>query len=82
MSYPGEIANLSSPYPEFSNGVPLMELYGNRNVDPSRSPCLKTVDGKRFECCDFFVLRPVLLENAPFSLAIRQLSDTQLVELG
>ena len=46
-----------------------MELYWNRNVDPSRSPCLKTVDRKCFECRNFLVLRPVLLKTAYFNSA-------------
>ena len=39
-SYPAEIAYFNSPNQELSNGVGLVELYSNRNVDPSRSPCL------------------------------------------
>ena len=51
----------------------LMELYRNRNVDPCRSPCLKIVNGKRFERRNFSVLPPVLLKNAYFSSANREL---------
>ena len=82
-SYPGEISHLNSPNRELSNRVRLVELYSNKIVDPSRSPCFKTVDEKRFECCNFLVLRPVLLKNAYFSSANRQLFiAVQLVELG
>ena len=43
---------------------------------------LKTVDKKSFERRNFLVLRPVLLKNAYFSSANRQLSiDVQHVEL-
>ena len=44
-------------------------------VDPSRSPCFKIVNGKRFEQRNFSVLRPVLLKNAYFSSANRELSN-------
>ena len=77
-SYPAEIAYLSSPNWELSNGVRLVLLYWNKNVDLSRSPCLKTVDGKRFERRNFLVLCPVLLKNAYFSSANRQLSNNVL----
>ena len=40
-SYPGEIAYFSSPNRELMNGVWLVELCWNENVDPSRSQCLK-----------------------------------------
>ena len=33
-SHPGEIAYLNSPNRQLSNGARVMELYGNRNVDP------------------------------------------------
>ena len=33
-SYPAEIAYFNSPNRKLSNGVRLMELYWNRNVDP------------------------------------------------
>ena len=46
MSYPGEIAYLNSPNRELSNGARVMELYRNRNVNPSRSPCFKAIDRK------------------------------------
>ena len=74
-SYPAEIAYLNSPNRELSNGVRIMELYWNRNVDLSRSPCLNTVDRMRFERRNFLVLRPVLLKIAYFNSANRQLSD-------
>ena len=45
-SYPAEIAYFNSPNRELSNGVQLMALYWSKIVDPSRSPCLKTVDKK------------------------------------
>ena len=48
-SYSAEIAYFNSPNRELSNGVLVMELYGHRNVDPSRSPCLKIVNRKSFE---------------------------------
>ena len=70
-SYSGEIAYLNSPDGELSNFVQLMELYGNRNVDPSRSPCLKAIDRKIFERGNFLVLRPVVLEIAYFNSANR-----------
>ena len=53
-----------------------------KNVESSRSPCLKIVDGKRFKRCNFLVLRPVLLKIAYFSSANRELSsDVRCVEL-
>ena len=73
-SYPAEIAYFNSPNRELSNDVRVMELYWNRNVDPSRSPCLETVDRKSFEHCNFLVLRPVPLKIAYFNSANRQLS--------
>ena len=75
MSYCAEIAYFISPNREHSNGVQLMELYWNRNVDPSRSPCLKTIDRTRFQGGNFLVLRPVLLKIAYFNSANRQLSN-------
>ena len=82
-SYPAEIAYFNSPNGEISNGVRVMELYWNRIVDPPRSPCLKIVNRKRFECCNFLVLRPVLLKIAYFNSAKRQLSnDIWPKELG
>ena len=63
-SYPAEIAYVNSPKRELSNGARVMELYWNRNVDPSRSPCLKAIDRKSFKRGNFLVLRPVLLKNA------------------
>ena len=44
------------------------------DVDPSRSPCLKTIDRKRFERGNFLVLHPVLLKIAYFKSANLQLS--------
>ena len=53
-----------------------------KNVDSSRSPCLKIVDGKRFKRCNFLVLRPVLLKIAYFSSANREFfNGVRLVEL-
>ena len=74
MSYPGEIAYFNLPNRELSNGAQVMELYWNRNVDPSRSPCLKAIDRKSFERGIFLVLRPVLLQFAYFNSGNRQLS--------
>ena len=73
-SYPGKIAYFNSPNRQLSNGARVMELYWNRNVDPSRSPCLKAIDRKSFERGNFLVLRPVVLKNAYFNSAYRQLS--------
>ena len=42
---------------------------GSKIVDPSRSPCLKIGNRKRFEHRNFLVLRPVLLKNAYFNSA-------------
>ena len=61
-SYPGEIAYFNSPNRQLSNGARVMELYWNRNVDPSRSPCLKAIDRKSFERGNFLVSRPALLK--------------------
>ena len=61
-SYPGEMAYFNSPNRQLSNGALVMELYWNRNVDPSRSPCLKTIDRKSLERSNFLVLRPALLK--------------------
>ena len=45
-------------------------------------PCLKIVNGKRFELRNFIVLRPVLLKNAYHNSANPELSNgVQLVEL-
>ena len=68
-SYPGEIAYFNSPNRQLSNGARVMELYRNRNVDPSRSPCLKTIDRKSFERGSFLVLHPVRLKIAYFKAA-------------
>ena len=73
-SYPADIAQFNSSNRELSNGVRVMELYWYRNVEPSRSPCLETVDRKSFERRNFLVLRPFLLKNAYFNSANRQLS--------
>ena len=71
--YPAEIAYFHSPNQELSNSVRVMELYWNRNVDPSRSPCLETIDRKSLEHRNFLVLRPVPLKIAYFNSANRQL---------
>ena len=73
-SYPAEIAHFNSPNRELSNGVRVMELYWNRNVYPSRSPCLETIDRKSFQHRNFLVWRPVLLKVAYVYSANRQLS--------
>ena len=70
-SYSGEIAYFNSPNGELSNGVQVMELYWSKIVDPSRSPCLKTVQRKSFERGNFLVLRPVVLKIAYFNSAYR-----------
>ena len=70
-----KIAYFNSPDWELSNGERAMELYWNRNVDPSRIPFLKTVERKRLERSIFLVLRPVLLKIAYFNSANRQLSN-------
>ena len=77
-SYPGEIAYFNSPNQELSNGARVMELYRSRNVDPSRSPCLKAIDRKSFERGNFLVLRPALLKIAYFNSGNRQLSIVAL----
>ena len=43
-SYPAEIAYFNSPNGELSNGVRVMALYWSKIVEPSSSPCLKTVE--------------------------------------
>ena len=73
-SYPAEIAYLNSPNRELSNGVRVLALYWSEIVDPSRSPCLKTVDRKSFERGNFLVLHPGLLKIAYFKSADWQLS--------
>ena len=73
MSYPGEIAYFNSPNRQLSNGAWVMVLYRNRNVDPSRSPCLKAIDRKS-ERGNFLVLRLALLKIAYFNSGNRQLS--------
>ena len=80
-SYPAEIAYFNSPNQELSNGARVMELYWKRNLDPSRSPCLKTVHRKS-ERGNFLVLRLVLLKNAYFNSANGRISkDIRPVEL-
>ena len=69
-SYRAEITYFNSPNGELSYGVRVMALYCNI-VNPSRSPCLKTVQRKSFESRNFLVLRPVFLENAYFNSASR-----------
>ena len=66
-SYPAEIAYFNSPNGELCYGVRVMALYSSKNVDPFRSPCLKTVQRKNFQRGIFLVLRPVLLEIAYFN---------------
>ena len=68
VSYPAEIANFNSPNRELSNFVRLMELYGNGKVDPSRSQCLKIVNGKRFERRYFFCVTSCPAEKCIFQL--------------
>ena len=75
LFYPAEIAFFNSPNWQLSNGVQVMEQYWNRNVDPSGSPCLETVDRKSFQHRNFLVLRPVLLKIAYFNSANWQLSN-------
>ena len=70
-SYPAEIAYFNSPNWELFNGVRVMALYWSKIVDPSRSPCLRTVQRKSFERGNFLVWRPVLLKNAYFNSANR-----------
>ena len=70
-SSPGEIACYNSPNGELSNGVQVMALYWSKIGDPSRSPCLKTIDRKSFERGNFLVLRPVVLKIAYFNSANR-----------
>ena len=60
--YPAEIAYFNSPNRALSNGVGPMKMYWNKIVDPSRSPCLKTVQWKSFERRNFSVLHPNLLK--------------------
>ena len=79
-SYPSEIAYFNSPNRQLSNGARVMELYWNRNVESSRSPCLKTIDRKSFEHGNFLVLRPALLKIAYFNSGNRQLSIAVLVK--
>ena len=67
-AYPGEIAYFNSFNRELPNGVPLMALYWTKIVDPSRSPCLKTVQRKSFERGNF------LVTSCPAEKCIFQLS--------
>ena len=76
MSYPAEIAYFSSPNWELSHLVRFVQVYWNKNVDPSRSPCLKIVDRKSFERRNFLVLHPVLLKNAYSAQLIDSFSTT------
>ena len=73
-SYPGEIEYFNSPNRQLSNGARVMELYWNRNVYPSWSPCLTAIDRKSFERGKFLVLHPILLKIAFFKSANWQLS--------
>ena len=68
-SYPAEIAYFNSPNEELSNGVRVMALFWSKVVDPSWSPCLKTVQRKSFEHHNFLVLCPVLLKITYFNSA-------------
>ena len=52
-SYLGEIAYFSSPNWDLSNGVQVMALYWSKIVDPSKTPCLKTVQRKSLERGNF-----------------------------
>ena len=80
--YPGENSHSNSPNWELSNGVWVMALYWSKIVDPSSSPCLRTVQRKSFERGNFLVLRPALLKIAYFNSANRSLSiDIRHVEL-
>ena len=81
-SYHGEISHSNSPNRELSNGARVMELYWNRNVDLSRSPCLKAIDRKSFESGNFLVFHSELLNIAYFKLSNWELSiDVQPKEL-
>ena len=55
-SYHAEITYFNSPNGELSNGVRVMALYWSKIVDPSRSPCLRTMQRKSFERGNFFSL--------------------------
>ena len=82
MSYPGEITYFNLPNRELSNVIRVMALDWSKIVNPSTSPCLKTIDRKSFERCNFLALRPVLLKNAYFNSAMRQLFiDVRHVEV-
>ena len=67
-----ETAYFNLPNRELFSGVWVMELYWNRNVDPSRSPCFKIVIRKSFEHRNFLLFRPVLHKIAYFTSANRQ----------
>ena len=75
-SYPGDIAYFNSPNQELSNGVQVMTLYWSKIVDPSRSPCFKTIDRKSLVRRNFLVLCPILLKIAYSILANWQLAMT------
>ena len=49
----GEIAYFNWPNEDLSNGVRVMALSFSKVVDPSRSPCLETVQRKSFERGNF-----------------------------
>ena len=74
-SYPYEIAYFNSPNWELSYGVRVMALYWSKIVDPSRRPCLRTVQRKSSERRNFLVLHPVLLKIAYFNSSDQQLSN-------
>ena len=63
-----------APNRELSNFLWVMKLYWNRNVNPSRSPCLKTINRNSFERRNFLILLPVLLKIAYCNSANRELS--------
>ena len=80
--YPAEFAYFNLPNRELSNGVWVMALYLSKIVDPSRSPCLKTVHRKSSERRNFLVFCPVLLKIAYFNSAKQELSiEVRHVEL-
>ena len=65
----------NSPNRELSNGVRVMALYRSKIVDPSRSPCFKTVDSKSLERRNFLMLRPFFsVTSCPAENGIFQLS--------
>ena len=71
--YPAEIAYFNSPNRELASGVRVMALYWSKIVDPSRSPCLKTVDRKS-ELCHFLFLHPILVKLHLLACLIKSFS--------